>query len=132
MLHHLAKFAHARKPAYARPPFCGGSNPCPRVRIHIIKHNKKSRPLGVFFIVAAQETFYLWLMKDLRPTHEQNGQKQGKTGNFCKKRYFLGNFYTTYDRIHAQIFGIFTLPRTKIPYKNNREFFGAYQGIISE
>ena len=40
-LHHLAKFAHARKPAYSRPPFCGGSNPCPRVRIHIIKHNKK-------------------------------------------------------------------------------------------
>ena len=40
-LHHLAKFAHSRKPAYARPPFCGGSNPLPRVRIHIIKHNKK-------------------------------------------------------------------------------------------
>jgi len=26
-LHHLAKFARTRKPAYARPPFCGGSNP---------------------------------------------------------------------------------------------------------
>ena len=56
-LHHLAKFAHARKPAYPRPPFCGGSNPCPRVRIHIIKHNKKSRHTGVFFIVAETKGF---------------------------------------------------------------------------
>ena len=27
-------------------------------------------------------------MKDLRPTYDQNGQKQGKTGNFCKKWHF--------------------------------------------
>ena len=71
-------------------------------------------------------------MKDLRPRHKRNGQKQGKTGNFCKKRYFLGNFYTTQTRTRPQIFGIFTLPRTKIPYRNNREFFGLYQGIINE
>ncbi len=54
-LHHLAKFARTRKPAYARPPFCGGSNPLPRVRIHIIKHNKETRPLGVFFYCGGDE-----------------------------------------------------------------------------
>ena len=136
MLHHLAKFAHARKPAYARPPFCGGSNPCPRVRIHIIKHNKKSRPLGVFFIVAVQETFYLWHMKDLLPTYERNGQKQGKTGIFCKKRYFFGNF-TQLRLERARRFSVFLLySAQKFPTKitgnflehnrelsaNNREF----------
>jgi len=74
-------------------------------------------------------------MKDLCPTHNQNSQnhkKQGKTGNFLQKTVFLGNFYTTYDRTRPQIFGIFTLLCTKIPYKNNREFFGTQQGIISE
>ena len=88
--------------------------------------------VGFYLFLAAQETFYLWLMKDLRPTYDPNGQKQGKTGNFCKKRVFWGNFYTTYDRTRPQNFGIFTLPRTKIPYRNNREFFGLYQGIINE
>ena len=56
-LHHLAKFAHPRKPAYSRPPFCCGSNPWPRVRIHIIKHNKKIRPLGVIFYCGGDEVF---------------------------------------------------------------------------
>ena len=101
--------------------------------IKIAGKRGKNKPhknfVGFYLFLAAQETFYLWLMKDLRPTHEQNGQKQGKTGNFCKKRYFLGNFYTTYDRIHAQIFGIFTLPAPKFPAKitgnfsdHNRDF----------
>ena len=45
-----------------------------------------------------------------------------KTGNFCKKRYFLGNFYTTYDRTRPQIFGIFTLPAQKSPTKITGNF----------
>ena len=91
----------------------------------------KITPQGAFFILAAQVIFYLWLMKGLLPTYERNGQKQGKTGNFCKKRYFW-QFYTTQNRTLPQIFGVFILLCTKIPYKNNREFFGLYQGIISE
>ena len=122
MLHHLAKFAHARKPAYARPPFCGGSNPCPRVRIHIIKHNKKSRPLGVFYFLAVQEIFYLWLMKNLHPRHKRNGQKQGKTGNFCKKRYFWANF-TQPTIEHARRFsGFLPCPAQKFPTKITGNF----------
>ena len=31
-------------------------------------------------------------MKDLRQTYDPNGQKQEKTGNFCKKRAFLEQF----------------------------------------
>ena len=61
-------------------------------------------------------------MKDLRPTYDQNGQKQGKTGKFCKKRYFLGNFYTTQTRIRPQIFGVFALPAQKFPAKITGNF----------
>ena len=65
---------------------------------------------------------------DIRPKRS----KTGKNREFLQKTVFLGNFYTTYDRTRPQIFGVFTLPRTKIPYKNNREVFGLYQGIINE
>ena len=71
---------------------------------------------------------YEKLAPDIRPKRS----KTGKNREFLQKMAFWGNFYTTHDRTHPQIFGIFTLPRTKIPYKNNREFFGLYQGIISE
>ena len=76
----------------------------------------------MFFIVAVQEIFYLWLMKDLRPTHDQNGQKQGKTGNFCKKRYFLGNF-TQPSIEHTRRISVF-LPHSaqKIPTKTTGNF----------
>jgi len=78
--------------------------------------------------MAAQENFYLWPMKDLRPTYDQNAQKQGKTGIFLQKMIFFGIFYTTQTRTRPHIFGIFTLLCTKNPHKNNREFFGLYQG----
>lgn len=48
--------------------------------------------VGFYLFLAGQVIFYLWLMKDLRPIYDRNGQKQGKTGNFCKKTVFLGNF----------------------------------------
>ena len=160
MLHRLAKFAHARKPAYARPPFCDGSNPCPRVRIHIIKHNKKSRRWACFLLwrrrripshgtacrlwgnrndltalylsnllvvepaicdcdgfapfhftgnnkkcparafllfLAVQVIFYLWLMKDLCPRHNQNSQNHKKTG---KNREFLQKMAFFWHLLH--------------------------------
>ena len=85
--------------------------------------------------MAVQGIFYLWLMKDLCPRHNQNSQNHKKTGKnreILQKTVFLGNFYTTQTRTRPQNFGIFTLPHTKIPYKNNREVFGTYQGIINE
>lgn len=62
--------------------------------------------VGFYLFLAVQEIFYIWLMKDLRPTHEQNGQKQGKTGNFCKKWHFLAIF-TQPILEHARIFSVF-------------------------
>ena len=58
--------------------------------------------------------------------------KTGKNRDFLQKTVFFWQFYTTQTRTRPQIFGVFTLFRTKIPYKNNREFFGTQQGIISE
>lgn len=66
------------------------------------------------------------------PNTRTKGLKTGKNREFLQKTVFLGNFYTTHDRTHPQNFGIFTLFHTKIPYKNNREFFVTYQGIINE
>ena len=57
------------------------------------------------------------------PNARTKGLKTGKNREFLQKMAFWGNFYTTQTRTRPQIFGIFTLPRTKIPYKNNREFF---------
>lgn len=87
--------------------------------------------VGFYLFLAVQETFCLWVMKDLRPSHNQNSQNRKKTGknrDFLQKIAFFGNFYTTHNRTPPQIFGVFTLFRTKIPYKNNREFFVTYQG----
>ena len=58
------------------------------------------------------------------PKTQTKRSKTGKNREFLQKTVFLGNFYTTYDRTRPQIFGIFTLPRIKIPHKNNREVFG--------
>ena len=65
---------------------------------------------------------------DIRPKRS----KTGKNREFLQKTVFLAIFYTTQTRTRPQNFGVFALPRTKIPYKNNREFFGPYQGIICE
>ena len=66
------------------------------------------------------------------PKTQTKRSKTGKNREFLQKTVLLAIFYTTYDRTRPQIFWTFTLPCTKIPYKNNREFFGLYQGIISE
>lgn len=66
------------------------------------------------------------------PNTRTKGLKTGKNREFLQKMAFLGNSYTTHTRTRPQIFGIFTLSRTKIPYKNNRDFFITHQEIISE
>ena len=58
--------------------------------------------------------------------------KTGKNREFLQKMAFFGNFYTTQTRTRPQIFGIFTLPAPKFPTKITGNFFGLYQGIISE
>ena len=61
-------------------------------------------------------------MKDLRPTYDQNAQKQGKTGNFCKKWHFLASF--TQPRLeHARIFsGFLHCSAQKFPTKITGNF----------
>ena len=89
--------------AYPRPPFCGGSTPCPWVRIHIVKHNKKTRPMGVFFYCGGVGTF--------------DGIR------YDKYRVFTGNFYLFAVSIfarHAQFPPLLSKKKKK------------KQGIISE
>ena len=77
---------------------------------------------GGYLFLAVQETFYLWHMKDLLPTYERNGQKQGKTGIFCKKRYFFGNF-TQLRLERARRFSVFLLySAQKFPTKITGNF----------
>ena len=79
---------------------------------------------GILLFLAVQETFYLWLMKNLRPTYDPNGQKQGKTGNSCKKRYFW-QFFTQPRLEHTCGFlRTCALPATKFPIKITGNFFG--------
>lgn len=61
-------------------------------------------------------------MKDLCPRHKQNGQKQGKTGNFCKKRYFLGNFTQPTIERARRFLSIFIISNTKFPAKITGNF----------
>ena len=64
----------------------------------------KKRPRwGVLLFLAVQGIFYLWLMKDLRPTIRTKGLKTGKNREFLQKMAFLGKFYTTQTRTHPQI-----------------------------
>ena len=58
------------------------------------------------------------------PKTQTKRAKTGKNREFLQKTVLLAIFYTTQTRTRPQIFGIFTLPRIKIPHKNNREFFG--------
>ena len=37
------------------------------------KRTPRGITTGCLIFLAVQETFYLWLMKDLRPTYERNG-----------------------------------------------------------
>ena len=48
---------------------------------------------------------------DIRPKRS----KTGKNREFLQKMAFFGIFYTPQTRTRPQIFGIFTLPRIKIP-----------------
>ena len=61
-------------------------------------------------------------MKDLRPTYDPNGQKQGKTGNFCKKRYFLGNFTQPTIEHVRRFSGFLPCPAQKFPTKTTGKF----------
>ena len=72
--------------------------------------------------LAVQETFYLWPMKDLRPRHKRNGQKQGKTGNFCKKWHF-GAIFTQLRLERTCRFSAFLpCPAQKFPAKITGNF----------
>lgn len=89
-------------------------------RIHIIKHDKNHATGRVFYFGGARN---LLPFAYERPAPD-NTNERVKNRDFLQKTVFLGKFYTTYDRTHPQIFWVFALLRTKIPYKNNREFFG--------
>ena len=86
----------------------------------------------VFILGGARNLLPLAYERPAAPNTRTKGLKTGKNREFLQKMAFLGNSYTTHTRTRPQIFGIFTLPRTKIPYRNNREFFGTQQGIICE
>ena len=61
-------------------------------------------------------------MKDLRPTYDPNGQKQGKTGNFCKKAVFLAIFIQPTIEHTRRFLSSFVLLATKIPAKITGKF----------
>ena len=103
----------------------------PRDRIHIIKHDKNHATGRVFYFGGARNLLPLAYERPA-PDIRTERSKTGKNRDFLQKTVFFWQFYTTQTRTRPQIFGVFTLFRTKIPYKNNREFFGTQQGIISE
>ena len=103
----------------------------PRDRIHIIKHDKNHATGRVFYFGGARNLLPLAYERPAPKTQTKRA-KTGKNREFLQKMAFFRQSRTTYDRIHTQIFGIFILSHTKIPCKNNREFFVTYQGIISE
>ena len=87
---------------------------------------------GIFIIPGGARNLLPLAYERPAPNTRTKGLKTGKNREFLQKTVFFRQFYTTYDRTRPQIFGIFTLFHTKIPCKNNREFFRTYQGIISE
>ena len=135
--------------AYPRPPFCGGSTPCPWVRIHIVKHNKKTRPMGVFFYCGGVGTFdgirydkyrvftgnfYLFAVS-IFARHAQFppllSKKKKKTGNYQRTsgnliHYFLGNqldhlgyLISPPDKILHN--SHFLYPQPSLPLQTNRK-----------
>ena len=87
---------------------------------------------GDLFITGGARNLLPLAYEKPAPNTRTKGLKTRKNREFLQKMVFFRQFYTTHDRTHPQIFGIFTLFHTKIPYKNNRVFFGLCQGIISE
>ena len=78
---------------------------------------------GIFIIPGGARNLLPLAYERPAPKAQTKRAKTGKSREFLQKTVFLGNFYTTQTRTRPQIFGIFTLPRTKIPYKNNRELY---------
>ena len=94
------EFAHSRKPAYARPPFCGGSNPSQSaiamgayrfISLGIIKC-----PAGGHFIIPGGARNLLPLAYEKpAPNTRTKGLKTGKNREFLQKTAFFRQFYTT-------------------------------------
>ena len=72
------EFAHSRKPAYARPPFCGGSNPCPPGSHRFISLGIIKCPAGGHFIIPGGARNLLPLAYE-RPASDTR-PKRSKTG----------------------------------------------------
>ena len=96
------------------------------IKLKSSRKRVKNKPhkdfVGFYLFLAAQGIFYLWLMKDLRPTYDQNAQKQGKPGNFCKKWHF-GAFFTQPRLERTRRFSVFLpYPAQKFPTKITGNF----------
>ena len=75
--------------------------------------------------MAVQETFYLWLMKDLRPTHNQNSQNHKKTEKnreFLQKMAFFGIFTQPILEYARRFSGFLPCPTQKFPTKITGNF----------
>ena len=96
---------------------------------------KKNTPWdyhGMFNIPGGARNLLPLAYEKPAPNTRTKGLKTGKNREFLQKMAFGGNFYTTQTRTRPQISKHLHHTRFKIPCKNNREFFGLYQGIISE
>lgn len=82
--------------------------------------------------MAGQVIFYLWPMKDPRPTYDQNGQKTGKNRDFLQKTVFFSNFTQPRLEHPRRFLSIFIISNTKFPAKITGIFYnitGNYQRI---
>ena len=94
--------------------------------------HKIKRPAGACLFYGGARNLLPLAYERPAPNIRTKWLKTGKNREFLQKTVFLGNFYTTQTRTHLQISKHLRHTRFKIPCKNNREFFGLYQGIISE
>jgi len=70
----LANYASMREMGYLRnDKIYSGNTRLKKVPESGAKTNPTRILWGIYLFLAAQEIFYLWLMKDLRPTHERKG-----------------------------------------------------------
>ena len=100
-------------------------------RIHIIKHDKNHATGRVFYFGGASNLLPLAYERPV-PNTRTKGLKTGKNREFLQKTVLLGNFYTTYDRTHPQIFGFCPALHKKSLQKQQGIFWtisGNYQRI---
>ena len=112
--------------------FCGGSNPCSRVRIHIIKHNKNHATGRVFYCGGARNLLPLGYERPASNTRTK-WLKTGKNREFLQKNVILTKVHTTCARIYLRFSKHLHSTNHKIPYKKQQGIFwtisGNYQRI---